>query len=516
MSQTLLCPPETPPAQDEDPAACTPLVDRPASRLDGLRAWWRRHPDLGPLSVVLAIGLLMRLALLYRVPPLFMPGDSQSFLGPAYDLARGYGFDPILKRPLGYPLLLAVVIATLGEDLRSLVFVQAMLGLVTVTATYWIGRLVFGRTAGVVAALTVALGGQLLIYEHYILAETTFAALVLLAVLALVVAARNPDGWRAAACGGLAIAAASLFRPIAEVMVPLVPIYFLVVVRPAQRALVLAGFAGLGFVGLMLPAFGADLVLRGGVSSSALGEHLLWRLTRSESGYITRADIPQGEPATPRDAARRYVLRKAVDRTLPQEIFTGLRRELGMSAAEADAIMREIALEAIWRQPTRYLSSTLRMTAELFLADDQALGEISKRDGDAGYINPQSRQRTWFDERIFHLGEPPAPAVQNEFTSAERLTSLYQPGRFQWLILLGCVAGAAVTILRRQYRPGLLLALTIPPVLLANAALAGPEPRFRYPIDPLIAVLAVGGLVTLLTHARGLGRRRRQSESDST
>src|SRR5688572_1220478 len=206
-----------------------------------------------------------------------MPGDSQRFLTPAYDLARGLGFDPILKRPLGYPLLLAGVIATLGEDLRGLVFVQAMLGLVTVAATFWLGRLAFGRATGVLAALSVAIGGQLLIYEHYVLAESVFAMFLALAALTLVSAVRS-DGaqWWLAAAGGIALAAASLFRPIAEVIVPLLPIYFLAAVKPPRRALILTAVAALGFVGAMAPAFMADLALRGGASSGALGEHLLW------------------------------------------------------------------------------------------------------------------------------------------------------------------------------------------------------------------------------------------------
>jgi hypothetical protein len=169
---------------DGEPLVAAPVTG--ASPLGRAQAWWRQHPDLGPLLVILSIGILLRLALLYRIPPLFMPGDSQSFLTPAYDLARGLGFDPILKRPLGYPLLLAGVIVALGEDLRGLVFVQALLGVGTVTATYWIGRRVFGRAAGVLASLSVAVGGQLLIYEHYVLAESIFALFVALAVLAFV------------------------------------------------------------------------------------------------------------------------------------------------------------------------------------------------------------------------------------------------------------------------------------------------------------------------------------------
>src|SRR4051812_28061003 len=170
---------------------------------DRIADWWQRHPDLGSVGVVLVIGLLLRLALLYRIPPLFMPGDSQSFLTPAYDLARGLGFDPILKRPLGYPLLLTWVISLLGEDLRALVFVQAMLGLVTVAATYWLGRVTFGRAAGTLAALSVALGGQLLIYEHYVLAESVFAMLLTVGLLALVAATARPvPSRRLVAAGG--------------------------------------------------------------------------------------------------------------------------------------------------------------------------------------------------------------------------------------------------------------------------------------------------------------------------
>ena len=49
-------------------------------------------------------------------------------------------------------------------------------------------------------------------------------------------------------------------------------------------------------------------------------------------------------------------------------------------------------------------------------------------------------------------------------------------------------------------------------MLLANAALAGPEARFRYPIDPLIAVLAFGGLAWIVTVC--WSRRRGQQSSE--
>jgi hypothetical protein len=461
------------------------------------------------------VGLIFRLSLLYRIPPLFMPGDSQSFLTPAYDLTHGLGFDPILKRPLGYPLLIALVISTIGEDLRGLVFVQALLGLVTVGATYWIGRLMFGRAAGVVAALMAAVGGQLLIYEHYILAETTFAMFTAIGVLGLVVAARGGAGVRRAAMlGGLALAAASLFRPIAEVVVPIVPVYFLATVRPVRQTVVLTALVVLGFLALMVPALVGDLVLRGGVSSGALGEHLLWRITRSDSGYITRDDVRRADADPTATAARRYVVRQAADRTLPQQIFEALVREQGLTEGQADSVMRSVALDAIGRRPVRYLTSTLSMTADLFLGDDQPLGEVSKRDGERAYPNPQAKQRSWFEDRILYLGAPPDPAVQNELGNADAITGLYQPGRVRWLIVAGFVIGAILAIVGRPNRLGLLLALAVPPMLLANAALAGPEVRFRYPIDPLIGVLVAGGSIGVLKLALGRFIARRRAEAE--
>jgi hypothetical protein len=72
---------------------------------------------------------------------------------------------------------------------------------------------------------------------------------------------------------------------------------------------------------------------------------------------------------------------------------------------------------------------------------------------------------------------------------------------------IGVLAGVVQCIVVAQSRVGLLLVLAIPPMLLANAALAGPEARFRYPIDPLIGVLVAGGLVGLTGLGWSLARR---------
>ena len=228
---------------------------------------------------------------------------------------------------------------------------------------------------------------------------------------------RRAARWRLPAC----------FRPIAEVVVPTVPIYFLATVRPARRTVMLTALVVFGFLAVMVPALVGDLLLRGGVSSGALGEHLLWRITRSDSGYITRDDRRRADadPSASRLAAT--CVRQAADRTLPQQIFEALVREQGLTEGEADSVMRGVALEAIGRQPS--LPDEHALDDGRSFSSAMTSRSARSRSGTASAAtNPQARQRTWFEDRILYLGAPPDPAVQNELDSADAITRSDQPG----------------------------------------------------------------------------------------
>src|SRR2546423_6797129 len=99
------------------------------------------HLDTVALIGVLVVAATMRLAFLFRAPPLYVGGDSQTYLQPALDLIQGIGFDPDIKRPPAYPLFLAAAIASLGPDLQGVNLLQHLLGVVTAGATWAIGRL---------------------------------------------------------------------------------------------------------------------------------------------------------------------------------------------------------------------------------------------------------------------------------------------------------------------------------------------------------------------------------------
>ena len=105
--------------------------------------WTRRHPDLICVLLLLLVGGgcgwrsrsgRRRCSSVETARPTCVPG---------YELARGLGFAPILKRPPLYPLFVAFSIVLMGEDPHGLAFLQHLLGLGTVVLTYWLARTAF-------------------------------------------------------------------------------------------------------------------------------------------------------------------------------------------------------------------------------------------------------------------------------------------------------------------------------------------------------------------------------------
>ena len=70
-------------------------------------------------------------------------------------------------------------------------------------------------------------------------------------------------------------------------------------------------------------------------------------------------------------------------------------------------------------------------------------------------------------------------------------------------ITVALIAGA----IRSAYRPTLLLGLVVLALVVPAAAAVGYLPRYRYPGDPLLAVLAAGGVCVLVTVGISLARR---------
>jgi 4-amino-4-deoxy-L-arabinose transferase-like glycosyltransferase len=470
----------------------------------------RAHPDLVLLTAVVLVAIVARGVLLTRAP-LFLRRDSVAYFQVGWELANGLGFDLPLRRTPLYPLFIAGVVWLLGEDLRGLALAQHLLGVVTVVATYFLGRAIYGRLAGAVAALAVALSAPLLIYEHYILAEPLFIPLLVLGLLLVVLALNREGGQRSTMglylAGGVVLALAALSRPIGQALLPIGPLAILAhqwrrgaslrdVVRPSMVPIALLL---LGFALILVPWSVRGSMTSGRVSGAgAMGQSLIGRIVRHDEGFVLPKPDSPSPHADPRKTEIRALILTQMNRDArPSAINHRIRTVYDLSEPEADAALREVAVEIFTSQPGRYVEGTLAKFRRLLVGEDERLRVhwATRKDGEL--------RDAWIGEpSIAHLYSPPSAIQELEYPVAEAVTRLFQPYLWRWLLVPLVLLGLGWGLVRGPRGPTVLLALTVLALVFPSAALVGYVPRYRYPVDPLLSVLAAGGLVAAVALVR--------------
>ena len=105
---------------------------------------------------------------------------------------------------------------------------------------------------------------------------------------------------------------------------------------------------------------------------------------------------------------------------------------------------------------------------------------------------------------------------EDDARSANELLKVWQPGLWAPLPLVLFGLGVAASLFR-GWRPGLLLGACVALLIFASAALNGPQERYRYPVDPAIAVLMASGVVALgMAALARVGRRSATAHAAAT
>ncbi|MCC6176787.1 MAG: glycosyltransferase family 39 protein [Chloroflexi bacterium] len=468
---------------------------------------WLRLPAPAPWLVLLVVGLAalaIRLAFLFRAP-VFIIGDSENYFWPGYELAREIGFDLELRRTPVYPLFIAFVVRQIGEDLSALALAQHLLGVGTCVLTAWLGLRFWGPWTGLLAGLLAALAGPLLVAEHYVMAEALFIPLALAAVAWLAVTLERDARWPLLV-GGLLVGVAALTRPVGLVLAVACGLALLVEgwhreqqPLPALRWALPRGLLLVLGVGMVWWGWSArNLAVHGTFSAEGnAGQTLVGRTMRHDRGFTFE------DPAEP-DPARRRAREIMQDGRggFVSPVRNKIQRELDLDEAQANRLMRDLAVDTLRRQPGYYVGGTLANFAGLA----QGMPERS-RDHWATRREARNREEWEANEAIRHLLGPPTPLQEQQYGEANMLIALYQSYRFGPLLPLLALVGAAGLALgvgTRRARPGaaVFLLLVVVGLLLAAVALVAPIARYRYPTEPLFALLGAGGLATLIQAAR--------------
>jgi hypothetical protein len=168
----------------------------------------RRHWLFGIVfAAAVAVRVLITLAFW---PALFYIGDSFGYLESAY----AHKFDE--AHPAGYAVVIAVV-SLPGRHLATLPIVNHLCGLAAGALLYvLLVRLRVPLALAAAAAALALLNGSVVVLEQHILSETLFT----LAIVAVAFTAILYRGTRSALLSGLMLAAATLFRAIGIVAIP--------------------------------------------------------------------------------------------------------------------------------------------------------------------------------------------------------------------------------------------------------------------------------------------------------
>jgi hypothetical protein len=245
---------------------------------------------------------------------------------------------------------------------------------------------------------------------------------------------------------------------------------------------------------------------------------LIARVLKWDRGFVFYPPLAAGAPnrdqvaATPLDptdpltAARRIAQETTNVGPSPHTPMDRLQSELGLSEAQADDLLRRISVEAILSNPARYLAGTLEMFRDALLGRRRDEGlRLHLED----HLQPDVLNRFPGAEDL--LG-PPTAVQAAAAPQAEWLVLIYQPYRFANLWIALYLVGALASALRPASRPALFYILGSPLLLLASVAVVGGVPRYRYPLDPMIAVTASAGALWLAELARTAWSRRQAAK----
>jgi hypothetical protein len=286
------------------------------------------------LLLLLLLGAVLRLLVLIGYNPGFWyQGDSGTYLGLAYK------HHPDVIRPYGYSFFLSLLLHL--NSVRKIIAIQHVLGLALAVLGYaFLQRRGVSRLVSSLAAAPLLLDARTVAVEHFLLAETLFTVLVVVAMVALCWG--QTPGWLGTLIAAGAFSWAALTRTIGLVALA-VPLLYLILRRVSWRKT-------LAFVAIVAVALGGYLVwyhsYQGQYTFSAYGGRFLWSRTTSFVDCRKLDLTPVERPLCPSEP---------LGARLPPDVYLWTKAPYSLQRGEPyNAAYDSFARKAIATQPGDY------------------------------------------------------------------------------------------------------------------------------------------------------------------
>ena len=422
----------------------------------------------GLLGVILIVGLALRVVYVLTARLNVETGfqyDMMFYRNVAGNLAAGRGYrffwKPTAMWPPGYPVFLAAVHLVAPGGWLAAQLAQAVLGTITCAGTFVLGRAIFGERAGLWAAALLAICPEAIAFTPLLLSETLFATLWTWWLVLLVTASRSAASATAARWLALGLLAglATLVRGVG-LLAPVIAVSAWLASGVGLRVTFgRTAWMGGALVLALLPwtirnakVLGAPIAV-----STELGEVMSVAHSPIATGGLT-----SWEPESPVDFLRRQAVASAT--RVRRDDLPPDQRE---AAVSRDETWR--AIQWVLDNPGRELSLILPRVAFLY------------RNGRAAYL----WGRVVEGDKTLPLYDP---------TWDERLMTA-SDWHFYALLVLG-LAGMLTPRLRAAPWH-LVLFFTIAWVTVLHGVVLFGDPRFHFPLLPVLATLSGGFLAWL-------------------
>jgi 4-amino-4-deoxy-L-arabinose transferase-like glycosyltransferase len=402
--------------------------------------------------------------------------DSDGYIQVAVNILAGRGFSQQNEPPFSpsairapvFPLVIAAIYQLFGTSNLAVVLAQVLMSLLTVALTYWLGLRVFSETEAWVGALLFTLSSAPAVYAVFILSETLFALLLVVALLCIVLyRERKRTSWLVVA--GIFSGLASLCRPVAAYF-PVLVVGLVWLAKPKNWHRFLTGI--IAFL------FACSLVVGPWVwrNMRQLGIPAISTISSYNLLFYNAVSLKADQAGVSQAEARA---------TLQSQVDAELARRGGL---ENETIQTKLYNEWGWQiilaHPLRYTVIHLENDLNNFLPDVtdflELMGVTQGAKGTLSVLNQQGI----------------VAAIEHYFEGRIWLIGLVLPWiALLGLIYLGDIVGIYVLSRRKDWFG---LALLMLPVLYYMLLPGAPSnQRFRVPVMPYLCLLGGIGCIQL-------------------